>query len=238
MTGGGHLEEYFKDMDMNLWIIQTQLDNGMKASGCMKLARRSLESILGELGRNSLVKKCRSLAGYGYEPEEWEKRMIGYAREFMLLLFRGAGVLETVVEANRELEGMRGKAEAEGMSRDWNWLFRRMERLKVKLYRYSMQDRMVADCSRLLAECKGDIDRDLGELDRGDGEKIEKLARDFDTAVKCIMYIERQLTLKDLEKCQLKGFAEEVNEYMRCLKDVAWKSDSPFWYVAEPAGTA
>lgn len=232
------MEEYFKDMDRNLWIIQTQLDNGMKPAGCMKLARRSLESILGELKSNSLVKKCRSLAGYGYEPEEWEKRLIGYAREFMLLLFRGAGVLETVVETNRELAGMRGKAEAEGVSRDWNWLFRRMERLRVKLYRYSMQDRMVAECSKLLAECKSGIDRDLGALDGGDGEIIEKLAQDFDTAVKCIMYIERQLTLKDLENCQLKGFAEEVNEYMRCLKDVAWNSDPPFWYVAEPAWTA
>lgn len=238
MTGAANLEEYFKDMERNLWIIQTQLDNGMKPAGCMKLARSSLESILGELERSSLVKKCRSLAGYGYEPEEWEKRLIGYAREFMLLLFSGAGVLETVVEANRELEWIRGKAEAEGVSRDWNWLFRRMEHLRLKLYRYSMQDRVAADCSKLLAECKGGIDRDLKALDEGDDEKIEKLARDFDAAVKCIMYIERQLTLKDLEKCKLKGFAEEVNEYMRCLKDVAWKSDSPFWYVAEPAGTA
>lgn len=82
------MEEYFKDMDRNLWIIQTQLDNGMKPAGCMKLARRSLERILGELKSNSLVKKCRGLAGYNYEPEEWEKRLIGYAREFMLLLFR------------------------------------------------------------------------------------------------------------------------------------------------------
>lgn len=232
------MEEYFADMDKSLWIIQTQFEHGMEISGCMRLAKCTLEDILGELKSRSLVKKCRSLAGYGYEPEEWEKRLIWYAREFLLLLFRGAGVLEKVIEANMELEGMRGKAKGTGASRDWNWLFRRMGQLEAKLYRYSMEDKTAAGCSKLLAECRGDIERGLEELEGGNEGAAWKLAQDFDVTVKGIMYIEWQLTMKDLEKCQLKELAEEVNEYMRCLKDVEEKSGSPFWYVAEPMGTA
>lgn len=226
------MERLLKEESEKLELLRNVYRAGRSPTDCLGIARRGLSGAVDALERHSLMEKYAAMAKYGYMAEEWEKQLIGYARDFLLILFYEYGLDREINKTNRRLAVLREKMGTEGVCRDWGWLDKRRADMSQRLLTAPHSFKDAAKAGAWLRKQGDAMDADLEDLKEGrsEQESLKRMAALFDKTVAGLVLIEKELLLAKLEQYRLREPAVSVDKYISLLSGMEAESGSFYWF--------
>lgn len=226
------MEKLLKEESEKLELLRNVYRAGRRPTDCLGIARRGLSDAVGALERHSLMEKYGAMAKYGYMAEGWEKQLIGYARDFLLILFYEYGLDREIHETNERLALLREKMETEGVCRDWGWLDKWRADMSRRLLTAPRSFKDAAKAGAWLRKQGNAMDTELENLKEGkpEQESLKCMVALFDKTVAGLVLIEKGLLLAKLEQYRLRELAVSVDKYISLLSGMEAEGGSFFWY--------